>query len=199
MARPVRTDRNDKTDKTLVVAHYREDLGWLKDVPDDVFVQIVSKGDEPPRGYQYTTRPNKGREPESYLSYIVDNYEELTGQYFFCQGRPFDHCHRFMELLSKGTEDFIWCGNHDKPDTHTAANGQPNHPGLDIHAMHRVFEPGKLPEGYAFFPGCQFGVTAEVIRKRPKLVYEKLLSMMYEKDHPWAFERLVGHLFGDVV
>jgi hypothetical protein len=194
MARPVQP-----AEKTLVVAHYRENLDWLKDVPEDVFIQVISKGEEPPRGYQYLVRPNKGREPESYLSYIVDNYDSLEGQYFFCQGRPFDHCHRFLDLLYKGTQDFIWFGNHDQPDTHTAPNGQPNHPGINIHALHRVFERGELPDGYSFFPGCQFGVTAEVIRKRPKHIYEELLSLMGKDDNEYAFERLVGHLFGDVV
>ena len=186
--------------RTLVVAHYREDLSWLKDVPKDIFIQVICKGEEAPMGYQFTVRKNVGREPESFLSYIVDNYEHLEGEYWFCQGRPFDHCFRFIDLLSRGLQDpFMWAGNHDNPDNLTRADGHPQHPGLDIHKVHRVFEDGELPGEYKFHSGCQFGVMAERIRERPKETYEKLLSLMGKDDNEYAFERLVGHLFGDIL
>ena len=49
--------------------------------------------------------PNKGREADTYLNYIIDNYENLADKNIFAQGDPFHHSPDFLELLSK-TEMF---------------------------------------------------------------------------------------------
>lgn len=106
----------------LVIARYKEDLGWLRDVPEHINIIIYNKDDTPPpqkfmtrigwstRGSQPTPMnapsrckvinlPNIGREADTYLKHIIDNYHELADITVFCQGSPFDHSPDMLKLL----------------------------------------------------------------------------------------------------
>ena len=72
----------------LLIARYREDLTWVEDVPDEV---VVNEGGDFPRirrdNLTVFRAKNVGRESETYVNYIVRNYEKLPDQIIFAQDR----------------------------------------------------------------------------------------------------------------
>jgi len=78
----------------LVVARYREDLSWLREL--DLPCVVYNKGPELaagtlPHGARVQPLPNIGREAHTYLTHIIENYEHLPRYTFFLQGNPFAH------------------------------------------------------------------------------------------------------------
>lgn len=78
----------------LVVARYREDLSWLREL--GLPAQVYDKGPEPPAGplppgVRATPLPNIGREAHTYLTHIVERYADLPECTVFLQGNPFAH------------------------------------------------------------------------------------------------------------
>ena len=74
--------------KEIVIARYNEDIKrWIGSVPDDVLVTIYSKGggkwdfckEVRERAYRIIPLPNTGREGHTYLTHIVDNYNNIVG------------------------------------------------------------------------------------------------------------------------
>ena len=98
--------RGNPNHLTLAVARYREDLGWLRELPGDVTVVVYNKGPEI-RDHALLERidrlvrlPNQGREADTYLHHLAshphDSGENWT---VFCQGDPFPHSPDFLGLL----------------------------------------------------------------------------------------------------
>lgn len=92
----------------LVVAHCTEDLGWLAQVPEDIGIVVYNKSTAPdaaaaqlpPRAALHTL-PNRGREADTYLSYIIEHYDDLPDVAIFAQGHPFEHSPDFLGLLGE--------------------------------------------------------------------------------------------------
>ena len=125
----------------LVVARFREDLAWTRNVPAAVRVTIYDKGggeraaraDEPDEtdevaettgaaggaGFGAIALPNVGREAHTYLHHLVERRASLAAVTVFCQGRPFDHAwdfHHTLRALASGAErlgadGFRWLGH----------------------------------------------------------------------------------------
>ena len=93
----------------LIVARYNEDLSWLSKVPDTFEIMIYNKG--LPVGIPASTKvpikvrnlANLGRETDTYLTYIIENYDNLPKQIIFTQGDPFPHAPKFLHLLESVT------------------------------------------------------------------------------------------------
>lgn len=78
----------------LVVARYREDLSWLREL--GLPAQVYNKGPELdpaalPPGVAVQALPNTGREAHTYLTHIVRHYDALPEWTAFLQGNPFAH------------------------------------------------------------------------------------------------------------
>lgn len=148
-----------------VIARYNENVDWAKDL--DHF--IVQKGEH---------LENKGREASSYLWYIIENYNNLKGDYIFCQARRSDH--------PKWDEE---------PQNESDLQGQPHHSDLRIKDM--AGELGiEAPEYIRFRGGAEFKVSAKEIKKRPKEWYKKAYRLANEFPRaPWIYERLWGVIF----
>jgi hypothetical protein len=66
----------------VVVAHYNENLDWLKNIQTKHKVFIYSKTNQ-----NYNFIPlNKGQEATCYLKYIIDNYNNLYDRNLFLHG-----------------------------------------------------------------------------------------------------------------
>ena len=166
--------------KTIVVARYNENVDWVK--PFNHF--IVQKCEH---------LPNIGREPTSYLWYIVENYDNLEGRYFFSQGNPFTHRKDFLTDVKNAKQDFEWYS--DLVDLKCKNNGYPHDSELDINKLLRTVQL-KEQNWFEFKAGCLFSVTAEVIKRRPKEFYQKLGTAICEQHKaPWAFERIIDLVF----
>lgn len=74
-----------------VVCRYNEDLSWLTSLPKEEVI-VYNKG-QVCNEHKWDTilAPNIGREAESYLRYIIDNYHDLPDVVVFTQGRISDH------------------------------------------------------------------------------------------------------------
>ena len=74
-------------DYAIVVARYNEDIQWL--APLYAKCVIYNKG--PALGLNERFLPNVGRESDTYLHYIIDNYTNLPDYVVFTQARIADH------------------------------------------------------------------------------------------------------------
>ena len=77
----------------IVIARYNESLDWLDTclTPQQRrSVWIYNKGPDSVSS-QIKTLPNVGREAHTYLTYIIENYDNLPERVYFLQGDPFPH------------------------------------------------------------------------------------------------------------
>ena len=74
----------------IVVAHYNEDLEWLTPFDKDSLI-IYSKGELSTVDCIQKVLPNVGREAHTYLTYILEYYDNLPDVVFFTQGKITDH------------------------------------------------------------------------------------------------------------
>lgn len=90
---------------TYVIARYKEDIGWINDLPADAVVYLYNKG--PEIDPASITRPihlkqlkNAGRESGTYLHYLLNDYKADESEFtVFTQGEPFEHAPDFLELV----------------------------------------------------------------------------------------------------
>lgn len=91
----------------IVISCFREDLSWIESIPSDIDITIYRK-DEHHNPYQGLKKkilfkeiilPNDGRETDTYLYHIINNYNNLKKHTIFTQGNPFPHNPNFIELL----------------------------------------------------------------------------------------------------
>jgi hypothetical protein len=64
---------------TVVVAHYNENIDWLKNIKYNV--TVISK-----IGIPFESGKNRGNEASSYLEYIIQNYNNLSDYTIFIHG-----------------------------------------------------------------------------------------------------------------
>jgi len=72
----------------IIVARYNENIDWLKSETDNII--IYNKGDKLNLENEIMLE-NKGRESETYLHYIITNYDSLPDIVVFTQARISDH------------------------------------------------------------------------------------------------------------
>ena len=200
----------------LVVSHYGEDLRWLKKVPATFRVTIYSKGDAPDISFLeqepvVINLPNVGREAHTWLAYLkehVHNPAELT---VFLQGRPFDHCHdthHRLKAIASGDysipeSGFDWWGfiieTDDPMGRRVFVPWSKNEDDRELDIGKRysaVFgKPG--PECYRFYPGGQFVVSADAVRRNTAEFYAQARQLLeQDEDAAYCLERFWDRLFG---
>ena len=195
----------------LVVARYREDIAWVRNVPGCVRVSVYDKGGGAgmPEGAVGIPLPNVGREAHTYLWHIVERYESLAPVTVFCQGHPFDHAHdlhRVVRAMASGVrrvEDFLWLGfiiDTDDPRGRRLFvpwGGNPEGRELPVDEVHAALFGEACPGRVRFYPGGQFAVTAGCVRSRPRGFYERALELAAADDlHAHCFERIWDRVFG---
>lgn len=191
----------------IVVAHYNEDLGWLKHVSDEA--TIYSKGDSPAKGFERTSRlPNVGREGHTFLFHIVSRYDTLADTTLFLQGDihawnegtpPHTELslaelrQRSMTLTGQSATGFgvpgrfnLWDGMQwDKdPKRWLERRGT----GMRMSDL----TPGQFwqhifgtehPDSIAWTSSGIFAVTSKVIRQRPLSFWQNLLEYFQKVNH----------------
>ena len=92
---------------TLVVARYKENIDWLKSLPDTVSVVIFNKGSDIIAENNQTIfkLPNYGRESHTYFEYLLNHYTAGKQDFVvFSQGDPFEHSPDFKLLLQNSSQ-----------------------------------------------------------------------------------------------
>jgi hypothetical protein len=75
------TANSNEPRRTVVIAKYDEDVSWLKCIPQNVDAVVYQSKDS--NAAHFTE--NVGNEASKYLSYIVENYDELPDNVLFMQ------------------------------------------------------------------------------------------------------------------
>lgn len=90
----------------LVVSVYNEDVSWVGSALATGRVErafVYNKGGRPlcfgDGRVTVLDVPNVGREGETFLRHIVENWAELPERLWFCQGDPFEHSPDFVGLV----------------------------------------------------------------------------------------------------
>jgi len=108
---------NYKASNCIIIARYNENVDWLmkliykyswiqeiiifnKGIND--FSDIIKNSNK----IKIIQKKNIGRESDTYLSYIIDNYFNLPKYIWFVQGSPFDHSPDFIDLLSENSINY---------------------------------------------------------------------------------------------
>lgn len=175
------------------MARWKEDVTWLQNLPEGWTYLLVQKGEDV---------PNIGREPHSFLYWIINFYDLIREDlfYVFIQGNPFDHCPYFLDALDDeniwaNTEGYVELG--DKPHV-TNAHGSPAHNGLPVGQYYTKWFKKEFPaEGVRFVAGGQFAVKGSAIKQRSREFYEELFNDILEKPDsvPWVLERTWETIF----
>ena len=182
----------------VVVAKYKEDISWLDPIRDKCIIYDKSKD-----------YPNVGRESETYLRYIIENYDNLPDIVVFTQANIADHRGsndvRYLNMLEMiaskhgcsfpviASNDWVWGPDFNFNKNNSDEYRDPNnyHDGKVI-SFYQYFKnnfgANEYPYPLLVYPNALFAVSKELILKRPKKFYETLNSTVnYSK---WPVE---GH------
>lgn len=191
----------------IVVAHYNENLEWLKHVSDEV--TVYSKGDPPAKDFERKSKlPNIGREGHTFLHHIVNRYDTLASTTLFLQGDihawnegtpPHTELslaelrERSLTLTGDTATGFGVSGRFNKwnsmewdkdPKRWLERRGK----GMRMSEItpgqfwHHIFEAGH-PESVAWTGSGIFAVTSEAIQRRPLFFWQNLLGYFEKLNH----------------
>jgi hypothetical protein len=200
----------------LVVSHFNEDLRWLRKVPDEFRIVLYAKGETPDLSFMkrevlVIPLSNVGREAHTWLVYLEANCGNPPTATVFLQGHPFDHCHDThdrLKALASGDHPmpesgFEWWGfiieTDDPMGRRVFVPWSKNHDAreLDIGKRFKAVFDRTGPEGYRFFPGGQFAVSGEAIRRTPQATFARARQLLEsDEDAAYCLERFWDRLFG---
>lgn len=174
--------------KTIIVAHYSEDLNWLKGLSFDGDIQIYSKTIKEDESKFIPI--NKGQEVPMYLKYIIDNYENLSDKTLFLHGhltsphQDFDTRH-IVENLNWDCDDFFSVNKRDWYQEVSKTN-QISKDSFDVWLKTYWFKFSDIipfpNDGLFFYSGAQFVVSKELIKQHPKSYYENLYNWVLTEE-----------------
>lgn len=171
----------------IVIARYNESLSWLDTCLTPAqrrSVWIYNKGPDPISS-QIKTLPNVGREAHTYLTYIIENYDNLPERVYFLQGDPFPHLEfpPTFEMVqkwfqawdiqinrdgcSKNIKKSIVDRNYREPDTDPCSLNFGD--WMEAHVA-----PFQSP--LQWYMGAIFGIFGSKIKNRTKEYYINLLG-----------------------
>lgn len=206
------------TDIKFIVARYKEDISWItKYIPTTSVIVYNKFGPLGNLPYEINI-PNVGRESETYLHYIIDNYDNLPEICVFTQGNVQDHpipCgdrpdpHNFLIECALNAARFGYSRNHT---TYYGENagcwGKAWNVNFGIYWNKEMYKNEELiafnewfcknivtngeeyPKTIAVFQAGLFAVSKKQILSRPKAYYEKLIDLVN-----WSIDPIEGHFF----
>lgn len=201
----------------IVVARYNENLDWLRPFMSDAIIYNKGPSEEAleaswvSHGARVEHLPNVGRESNTYLSHIVENYDDgLADWTVFVQGNPFDHCQDIRRNLvtcdresgmspnyTRRLANLYWLCEEFKIAEWGGHVNEP-YPGNFRDFWNRFirvpFPPDKFLNVYF---GANFAVSKSRILCRPKSDYEEMLQtvMTPNPEAGHFLERSWSYLF----
>lgn len=174
--------------KEVVIARYKEDIDWIANIKPHIGIQLYNKHYD--SGYGSVTLPNVGKEANTYLKHIVNNYDDLAYMTYFVKGDPFKNSPKIIEEIN-GKLDWEFDLFHCLCEQVETADKD------RVGEFYEKLFGKKLIHNIHYGVGAQFLVKKEAIRLNPKEFYEELLeiSSMPEYDTNELFECLWRHIF----
>jgi len=172
----------------FVVAKYNENVEWTKKLNHNV--TIYDKSDNPINGS--IPLKNVGREGETFLYHIVNNYDNLDEVTVFLQGNPFEHIQVLVGWRARLTDyeiDIVIDKmNKEINDTcefttfYQVLYNDPYYidPRNDINACIHYY--GESHERFTVSPGAQYIVPKKYILSRPLEFWKKLQIAMFNNE-----------------
>ena len=172
----------------IVVAKYNENVDWTKKLIHNV--TIYDKSEHPIEGS--IKLKNVGREGETFLYHIVNNYHNLDDVTVFLQGNPFDHLQLLVgwrvittdeeknKVIDKmNTELNDDCGFSTFYQVlHNCPDGTNN-----VSAKNDCIKYyGVSYNSFTVSPGAQYIVPKKNILSRPLEFWKNLHSAMYDNE-----------------
>jgi len=171
----------------IVIAKYKEDVRWSAGLDCVIYDKSKKKGTN--------VLPNIGRESHTYLTWIIDNYDNLPNYAVLTQGNPFDHCKDFLNKLHivKPYYDFDMGTAPHKIEGDMLNRCGVLHNFLDVELLKQtilIFKPDYdfnktfLTTYYGIF-----GVSKDRILRYTKEQYQQCLDLHTDnKDMPYVME-----------
>ena len=205
-------------DKSLIIARYNEDIEWVKKY-NDFKITIYNKGnkleDEP--FYKIINLENKGRESQSWLYHIVNNYYQLDEINVFLQGKiddldcmAFSSPNDYLEKINKygfaasrygllGPFHWNWNVNIEKDIRYKRQweNNEISRSSIGFRNFSKKFFPNIPLFVSTSYSGC-FAVKKEIIQQHNLVFYQELLDILSQYKNPIEghyMERLWCYIF----
>lgn len=194
-----RIEKNEKHMKknTVVVAHYDKDISWIDEIEDkDVQIEIYSNSGEyaslKRKVVEFKSESNYGADAHLYLSYIIENYENLPDNILFLQHHRNDWSQDFdapkiVDMIRWDYNDFFNVGSRGHYNR-LFIQGDYGHgsPKDWLRNSWHIFE-GKFdfPEEIFYYAGGQFKVSRSSILQHTKEFYQRLDSWLKSTDYPY--------------
>jgi hypothetical protein len=193
----------------IVVARYKENIQWLGPLMDKCI--IYNKGDKLGLSNEIML-DNVGREAETYLHYIIDNYQNLPDIVIFTQGNISDHrgSNNINILLKLFHEASVYnksicfrdnCpedwNSRDKNNYYLHDNYKNNERTSFGEWFKKNINP-LYPKPLLLYWNAIFAVKKELILNRPLEYYKKLILEVNHHVNPTEghfFERAWFYIF----
>lgn len=180
---------------TIVVARYNEKLDWVIPYYNFYNFKIYNKGENNCL-FPTIQLKNVGRESHTYLTHIIDNYNNLDDYNVFLQGNPYYNYFypkNFDPFQYLQEVDFIPLGTIFESDS----LGFPHHPvSIPIRKeFEKIFNRFSINNRIKFVVGAQFLVSKEKILKYSINIYKKMLDLSLTPEGPWILERFWMEIF----
>lgn len=181
----------------LVIAHYKEDLSWTKNIA--IPFTVISKGE-----YPKETPPNRGNEASSYLEYIIKNYDSLADFTIFVHGhRSSWHHKKNMDDTVKNIRleyDYVNINDEGLYDYTKPGSGAELAFIRVLPTVNRILQTNIDYKDLRFKLSAQFCVKRENIRRHPITVYQQLYQYLMISPYAsnWtgtAYEYLWHYIF----
>jgi len=185
----------------IVVARYNENIDWLESEKDNCI--IYNKGNKLNIPNEIILE-NVGRESETYLNYIINNYNNLPDIVVFTQGNIADHrgSNNIKYLIDIKDEALIYSksqhGFDNCPESWNCSNGITYYMHDNYKNNERVifsdwFKKNinpQYPKPLFLYWNAIFAVKKELITNRPLEYYKKLILEVNHHVNPTE-----GHFF----
>lgn len=171
----------------IIIARYNEDIKWIEEISENHNVNVYNKGKPLDLdGCNMRQIDNLGREAETYVNFIVNNYEAIQPDsfYVFLQGDPFYHGFTLQTLEQKFINDYTPFFKKkgfefiDGPINKDFPSGLPFSLFIDL-----LFSNIQKGRSRFFYPAAQFAVKGSCIKNRDVHFY-KILFDMLQKLNP---------------
>lgn len=172
----------------IVVAKYNESIEWTKNITHKV--TIYDKSINPVEGS--IKLKNVGREGETFLYHIVNNYHNLDDVTVFLQGNPFEHVQLLVGWRANLTDEEI---NIVVNKMNTEINDNSNFTTFyqvlynvqngtnGVNAKNACIQYyGKAYDNFTISPGAQYIVPKKYILSRPLEFWKNLHLAMYDNE-----------------
>lgn len=184
----------------LVVARYKENLGWLREHADHC--HVYDKGGHSAVDFSFNMwerLPNFGHESHTYLHHIITNYDHLADVTVFTQASITDHPHLYYKEIKRyvaETQANSISFKHTSPLNdwgrlkyvgkwkHELKVGSMKQSNTTLGDFWKIIFGTDHPKDIKKSLGGMFGVSRRRIRSHPKKFYKNIISFLSHHSNP---------------